>query len=51
MRDTPKTGKVLARLQRGAVVHLGLAKDGWYPVKYGDGFGSDGWLYRGAIGR
>ena len=51
VRDTPKTGKVLARLQRGAVVHLGLAKDGWYPVKYGDGFGSDGWLYRGAIGR
>jgi hypothetical protein len=51
VRDTPKTGKVTARLQRGTVVHLGLAKDGWYPVKYGDGFGSEGWLYRGAIGR
>jgi hypothetical protein len=51
VRDTPKTGKVVARLQRGATVHLGAAKDGWYPVKYGDGFASDGWLYRGAIGR
>jgi hypothetical protein len=51
VRDTPKTGKVLARLQRGATVHLGAAKDGWYPVKFGDGFGSDGWLYRGAVGR
>jgi len=51
VRDTPKTGKVLARLQRGTAVHLGTAKDGWYPVKYGDGFGSDGWLYRGAVGR
>lgn len=51
VRDTPKTGKVLARLQRGTTVHLGAARDGWYPVKYGDGFGSDGWLYRGAVGR
>jgi hypothetical protein len=51
VRDAPKTGKVLARLQRGATVHVGSAKDGWYPVKFGDGFGSDGWLYRGAIGR
>jgi hypothetical protein len=24
---------------------------GWYPVKYGDGFASDGWVYRAAIGR
>jgi hypothetical protein len=51
VRDAPKTGKVLARLQRGASVHLGAAKDGWYPVKFGDGFASDGWLYRGAVGR
>jgi hypothetical protein len=51
VRDAPKTGKVVARLQRGATVHLGTAKDGWYPVKFGDGFGSDGWLYRGAVGR
>jgi hypothetical protein len=51
VRDTPKTGKVIAKLQRGAPVHVGALKDGWYPVKYGDGFASDGWLYRGAIGR
>jgi hypothetical protein len=51
VRDAPKTGKVVARLQRGAELHLGTAKDGWYPVKFGDGFASDGWIYRGAIGR
>ncbi len=51
VRDAPKTGKVVARLQRGAELHLGAPKDGWYPVKFGDGFASDGWVYRGAIGR
>jgi hypothetical protein len=51
VRDVPKTGKVLARLERGTSVHVGPVKDGWYPVKYGDGFASDGWVYRGAIGR
>ena len=51
VRDAPKTGKVLARLQRGTPLHIGTSKDGWYPVKYGDGFASDGWVYRGAIGR
>ena len=51
VRDAPKTGKVVARLQHGAELHLGAAKDGWYPVKFGEGFTSDGWVYRGAIGR
>jgi hypothetical protein len=51
VRDAPKTGKVLARLQRGTPLHVGAAKDGWFPVKYGDSFSSDGWVYRGAIGR
>ena len=52
VRDAPKTsGKVLARLQHGAALRVGSPKDGWYPVKYGDGFASDGWVYRGAIGR
>jgi len=51
VRDAPKTGKVIARLQRGTELHLGAPKDGWYPVKFGDGFASDGWVYRGAIGR
>jgi hypothetical protein len=51
VRDAPRTGKVVARLQRGTSVRVGSAKDGWYPVKYGDGFANDGWVYRGAIGR
>ena len=51
VRDSPKTGKVIARLQRGSELHLGSPRDGWYPVKFGDGFSSDGWVYRGAIGR
>jgi Bacterial SH3 domain len=52
VRDAPKTtGKALARLPRGTPLRIGSSKDGWYPVKYGDGFTSDGWIYRGAIGR
>jgi hypothetical protein len=51
VRDEPKTGKVVARLQRGTPLQIGPVKDGWYPVKFGDGFASDGWVYRGAIGR
>jgi hypothetical protein len=51
VRDAPRSGKVVAKLQRGTALHVGAAKDGWYPVKYGDGFANDGWVYRGAIGR
>jgi hypothetical protein len=51
VRDAPKTGKIVSRLQRGTTVRLGAMKDGWYPVKYGDSFASDGWLYRGAVGK
>jgi hypothetical protein len=51
VRDTPKTGKIVARLQRGATVRIGPPKDGWYPVKYGDGYTGAGWVYRGALGR
>ena len=52
VRDTPRTGAVVARLQRGTKVRLGAAgQDGWYRVKYGNDFGSEGWVYRGAIGR
>jgi hypothetical protein len=50
VRDAPK-GKIVARLQRGSSVRVGPVKDGWYPVKYGDGFAADGWIYRGALGR
>jgi hypothetical protein len=51
VRDAPKSGKVVARLQRGTSVRVGPVKDGWYPVKYGDGFANDGWVYRGALGK
>ena len=51
VRDVPKTGKVVARLPRGVAVRVGAMKDGWLPVKYGDGFSNEGWVYRGAIGK
>ncbi len=51
VRDSPKTGKILARLPRGSQVRVGPVKDGWYPVTYGSSYSSDGWVYRGAIGR
>ena len=51
VRDVPKTGAVVARLPRGSKVKLGAMKDGWYAIKYGDAFASDGFVYRGAIGR
>jgi hypothetical protein len=51
VRDAPKTGKVVAKLQRGTTLHAGTPNDGWIPVKYGDNFARDGWVYHGAIGR
>lgn len=51
VRDTPKVGAVVARLPRGTKVKLGAMKEGWYAVKFGDDFSSDGWVYRGAVGR
>ena len=49
-RRRPRARRSLA-CQRGTPLRLGSSKDGWYPIKYGDGFASDGWVYRGAIGR
>ncbi|MGH7439813.1 MAG: SH3 domain-containing protein [Polyangiaceae bacterium] len=51
VRDAPRTGKIVAKLDRGTSVRVGAVNQGWYPVKYGDGFASEGWVYRGAIGR
>jgi hypothetical protein len=51
VRDQPRTGAVIARLQRGTKVHVGAGQDGWYRVQFGAGFASEGWLYRGAIGK
>ncbi|MCL2724239.1 MAG: hypothetical protein FWD69_07350 [Polyangiaceae bacterium] len=51
VRDAPKTGSVVARLPRGTKVKIGATKEGFYAVKFGDGFISDGWVYRGALSR
>lgn len=51
VRDAPRNGAIVARLPRGTKLHLGVAKDGWYPVKFGPDFATDGWVYRGAIGK
>lgn len=51
VRDAPKVGAVVARLPRGTKVKLGAMKEGWYAVKFGDDYATDGWVYRGAIGR
>ncbi|HEY2511115.1 MAG TPA: SH3 domain-containing protein [Polyangiaceae bacterium] len=51
VRDKPRDGQVVGRLQRGTKVHVGAGQDGWYKVQFGTDFGSEGWVYRGAIGR
>ncbi len=51
VRDTPRTGQVVARLQRGTKIRLGNVQEGWYRVRYGSAFSSEGWVYRGAIGK
>ncbi len=51
VRSAPKTGDIVARLPRGSRVQLGAAKEGWYPIKYGADFGSEGWVWREAIGK
>jgi hypothetical protein len=51
VRDSPRTGSVIGRLQRGTRVRVGNGQDGWFKVKYGADYGSEGWVYRGAIGK
>jgi hypothetical protein len=51
VRDGPKTGGLVSRLPRGTKVKVGPAKDGWFQIKFGEGYASEGWVYRGAIGR
>jgi hypothetical protein len=51
VRDNPRTGQVVARLQRGTKIRVGSAQEGWYRVRYGSQFASEGWVYRGAIGK
>jgi len=51
VRDAPRTGQVVARLARGTKVRLGAGEDGWYKVQFGQSFGTEGYVYRGAIGK
>jgi hypothetical protein len=51
VRDAPRTGQVVARLQRGTAVKLAQGQEGWYRVRYGTSFSSEGWVYRGAVGK
>ena len=51
VRDAPRTGQVVARLQRGTKIRVGNGQDGWYRVRYGGAFSSEGWVYRGSIGK
>jgi Bacterial SH3 domain len=51
VRDSPRSGAVVGRLQRGTKVRVGQGQDNWYRVRYGGNYSSEGWVYRGAIGR
>ncbi len=49
IRESPKDGQVVARILRGTRVVVTGKKDDWYRIKY-DAKGSEGWVYRSAIG-
>ncbi|MEO8800212.1 MAG: SH3 domain-containing protein [Polyangiaceae bacterium] len=51
VRDAPRTGSVVGRLPRGTSVQLAGNEAGWYRVKYGANNASEGWVYRGAVGK
>jgi len=51
VRDAPHTGAIVAHLPRGTKVQLGTSEGGWYRIKFGPTFASEGFVYRGAIGK
>jgi len=51
VRDAPHTGAIVAHLPRGTKVQVGSSEGGWYKIKFGPSYSSDGWVYRGAIGK
>ena len=51
VRDTPRSGQIVARLVRGTAVKVGPPNLGWYPIRFGNGFTTEGWVYREAIGK
>lgn len=48
LRDSPKDGKVVARVPQGGRVDVLEQRDDWYLVEKG---GKKGWVYRQAIGK
>lgn len=51
VRGAPRTGDIVARLPRGSKLKLVSSENGWWSIRYGEGFASEGWIYRSAIGR
>ncbi len=51
VRDVRRTSASWRVSPAAARSKIGAMKDGWYAIKYGDAFGSEGFVYRGAIGR
>ena len=52
IRDGPKaSSNRLDSLTRGTEVKVVDQQGGWYKVRFGDGFSSEGWVYRQAIGK
>jgi hypothetical protein len=51
VRDAPHTGAIVAHLPRGTKVELGSSDGGWYKIKFGPSFASEGYVYRGAVGK
>jgi len=49
VRDHPKTGSIIARILGGTRLAVTARQGDWYRVKY-DAKGSEGWVYREAIG-
>ena len=50
VRSKPKDGEILARVLGGTRLTVVAHQGDWYRVKY-DGKGSEGWVFRGAIGQ
>lgn len=51
VRNSPHTGDVVGRLPRGTKVQLGTPQNSWYKIKYGPNNATEGWVYRGAVGK
>jgi hypothetical protein len=51
VRDAPHTGAIVAHLPRGTKVKLGTSDGGWYKIQFGPTYASEGFVYRGAIGK